>query len=57
MPNADFHNGFFVVVVKHSSSHLQPGLLTCIQSPDCVSFSQLDRNSATGLAPLHARNG
>ncbi len=43
---------------KYSSLHLQPGLLTCIESHDFVSFSQLDHNSDYGLAlwssALHA---
>ena len=55
MPDGAFHNLFFWSFPKYSSSHLQPALLTCIVSHDCVSFSQLDRNSATDLAlSLHA---
>ncbi len=46
---------FFLSFPKYSSSQLQPGALTLIESHDCVSFSQLDRNSASGLAlSLHA---
>ena len=55
MPGTECHNHKNLIFSKYSSSHLQPGALTCIESHDCVSFSQLDRNSATGLAlSLHA---
>ncbi len=54
-PMQNFTINFFCSFPKYSSSHLQPVLLTCIESHDCVSFSHLDRNSATGLALyLHA---
>ncbi len=55
MPGTACHNHKNNICSKYSSSHLQPGALTCIESHDCVSFSQLDRNSAIGLAlSLHA---
>ena len=50
MPGTACHNHNFILFLKYSSSRLQPGALTCIESHDCVSFSHLDRNSATGLA-------
>jgi len=55
MPGTACHNHKKTIFPKYSSSHLQPGALICIESHDCVSFSQLDHNSATGLALyLHA---
>ena len=46
----------FYFLPKCSSSHLQPGALTCIESHDCVSFPQLDCNSANRLTAVSARN-
>ena len=46
----------FYFLPKYSSSHLQPGALTCIESHDCVSFPQLDCRSANRLTAVSARN-
>ncbi len=46
----------FYFLPKCSSPHLQPGALTCIESHDCVSFPQLDCNSANRLTAVSARN-
>jgi len=55
MPGTACYNHILFLFLKYSSSHLQPGALICIESHDCVSFSHLDCNSATGLALyLHA---
>jgi len=41
MPGTACHNHFFFLFSKYSSSHLQPGALTCIESHDFVSFGHL----------------
>jgi len=46
----------FYVFPKYSSSHLQLGTLTCIESHDCVSFPQLDCNITTDLAVVSTHN-
>ncbi len=56
MPGTACHNHKKNRFSKYSSSHLQPGALTCIESHDCVSFPQLDCNSATGLIAVSARS-
>jgi len=56
MLNAAFHNHKISIFPKYSSSHLQPGTLTCIESHDFVSFPQLDCNSTTDLAVVSTHN-
>jgi len=56
MPGTACHNHKKYIFSKYSSSHLQPGALICIESHDCVSFPQLDCNSATRLTAVSARN-